>query len=165
MLQKVPPYPVDVRRAGRAGSGSLNSQEWLHVTPLEIFYCDRQLLALDALDDCHDLGIAGGGNANLRAFFNNVTVGEFDFRTPPAARRFLDEDVVDLLERGGIAITRQDQLRGINLADLFELVAQRLADPYGLAANPDDEMADVLVLIDLAARKPVAAATPFLMAL
>src|SRR5262249_9787648 len=57
------------------------------------------------------------------------------------------------LQRGGIAVTRQSQRRGVKLADLLELVAHRLADPYRLAADPDGEMADVLVLIDFAAGK------------
>src|SRR5262249_28067195 len=70
-----------------------------------------------------------------------------------AARRFLDEDGIDLLERGGIAVPRQNQLRGIELADLFQLVAEGLADAHRLATDPDGEMADMLVLIDFAARK------------
>src|SRR3977135_3564657 len=93
-----------------------------------------------------DLGVAWGGNANVRAFVDDMPVDEFDFGAAPlehvlahrgtlqlapaAARRFLDEDGIDLLERGGIAVTRQNQLRGIELADLFELIAQRLADPH-----------------------------------
>src|SRR5712671_2500999 len=71
----------------------------------------------------------------------------------PAARRFLDEDGIDLLQRSGIAVTGQNQLRRIELADLFQLIAQRLADPHRLAADPDGEMANVLVLIDFAAGK------------
>src|SRR6202035_4481857 len=71
----------------------------------------------------------------------------------PAAGRFLDEDGIDLLERGGVAVPRQNQLRRIELADLFELIAQRLADPHRLAADLDGEMANVLVLVDFAARK------------
>ena len=126
-------------------------------------------MALDAFDERIDLGVAGGGNADLRAFVDDMAVDEFDFGAASlehvlahggtlqlaaaAARRFLDEDGIDLLERGGIAVTRQNQLRGIELADLFELVAQRLADPHRLTADLDGEMADVLVLIDFAARK------------
>src|SRR5215475_282002 len=70
-----------------------------------------------------------------------------------ATRRFLDEDGIDLLERGRITVTRPSQRRGIKLADLLELVAQRLADPHRLAADFDGEMADVLVLIDFAPGK------------
>src|SRR5262245_40407260 len=70
-----------------------------------------------------------------------------------ATRRFLYEDGIDLLERGRIAVTRPSQRRGIKLADLLELVAQRLADPHRLAADLDGEMPDVLVLIDFAAGK------------
>src|SRR5262249_6206126 len=70
-----------------------------------------------------------------------------------AARRFLDQDGIDLRERGGIAVTRQNKLRGIKLADLFELIAEGLPDPHRLAADPDDEMAAVLVRIDFAAGK------------
>src|ERR1700730_7604606 len=71
----------------------------------------------------------------------------------PAARRRLDEDAVNLLEGGGIAVTRQSQLRGFELADLFELIAEGLADPHRLTADLDGEMADFRVLIDFAARK------------
>src|SRR5262245_44354841 len=135
----------------------------------KIVYCYWQLLALDALHDGHDLGIAGCGNANLRAFVNNVAIGEFDFGAAPLEHilthggtlqfaaptpgRFLDQDVIDLLEGGCIAVARLGQRRGINFADLFELVSEGLADSYCLSADPDDEMADVLVLIDFSARK------------
>ena len=138
-----------------------------HVHPSKIVDCDRQLLAFDAFDKRIDLGIAGRGNANLRALVDDMAVDEFDFgaaslehvlahgRTlqlaPAAARRFLDEDGIDLLEGCGIAVTRQNQLCGIELANLFELVAQRLADPHRLTADLDGEMADVLVVIDFAA--------------
>src|SRR3977135_1549116 len=109
-----------------------------------------------------DLGVAWGGNANVRAFVDDMAVDEFDFGAAPlehvlahggtlqlaapAARRFLDEDGIDLLERAALAVTRQNQLRGIKLADLFELIAQRLADPHRFTADLDGEMADVLVL-------------------
>ncbi len=69
----------------------------------------------------------------------------------PAARRFLDKDGIDLLERGGIAVTRHDQLRGVEFADLLELIAERLADPHRFAADLDGEMTDVLVPVDVAA--------------
>src|SRR5262249_10742085 len=135
----------------------------------KIVYCYRQLLALDALHDGGDLGVAGGGKADLRGFVDDVAVDELDFGAAPlqhvlahggtlqlaapAARRFLDEDGIDLRERGGIAVTRQKEIRGIELADLFELIAEGLADPHRLSADPDDEMADVLVPIDFAAGK------------
>src|SRR5262245_23723735 len=98
-----------------------------------------------------------------------MAVDEFDFGTPPlehvlahggtlqlaatAPRRFLDEDGIDLLERGRISVTRPSQRRGIKLADLLEPVAQRLADAHRLAADFDGEMADVLVLINFAPGK------------
>jgi len=52
----------------------------------------------------------------------------------PPARRFLDEDGIDLLQRSGIAVTGQNQLRRIKLADLFEFIAEGLADPHRLTA-------------------------------
>src|SRR5262245_43328165 len=73
--------------------------------------------------------------------------GTLQLTTPAARRRFADEDRIDLLERGGIAVTRQGQLRRIKLADLFELVAKSLADSHRLTADLDGEMANVLVLI------------------
>src|SRR5258708_16519214 len=127
----------------------------------------RQLLALDALYDRGDLGVAGGGKADLRALVDDMAVGELDLGAAslehvlahggtlqlaaPAAGRFRDEDGIDLRARGGIAVTRQNQLSGIELADLLELIAQGLADPHRLTADPDDEMADVRVPVDLAA--------------
>src|SRR3977135_2596702 len=123
-----------------------------------------------------DLGVAWGGNANVRAFVDDMAVDEFDFGAAPlehvlahggtlqlaapAARRFLDEDGVDLLQRCGIAVTGQNQLRRIKLADLFEFIAEGLADPHRLAADLDGEMADVLVLIDFAARTAGGRRTP-----
>src|SRR5215813_2274103 len=103
----------------------------------KIVYRYRQLLALDALDERRDLRVAGGGKPDLRTLVDDVAVDEFNFGATPlqhvlahrgtlqfpasAARRFLDEDGIDLLERGGIAVPRQNQLRGIELADLFQL--------------------------------------------
>src|SRR5262245_4881819 len=126
----------------------------------------RQLLALDALDEGRDLRVAGSGEANLRALVDDVAIDEFDLGASPlqhvlahggtlqfaasAARRFLDEYGIHFLEGGGIAATRQNQLCGIELADLLELIAEGLADPHRLTADFDGEMADVLVLIDLA---------------
>src|SRR6478752_4784756 len=137
--------------------------------PAKIVDRYRQLLTFDTFNDRIDLGIARGGNPDLRAFVDDMTVDEFDFGAASlehvlahggtlqlaagAARRFLNQDGIDLLERGGIAVTRQRELRRVELADLFELVAQRLADPHRLAADLDGEMADVRVLIDFAAGK------------
>src|SRR5689334_19709362 len=81
---------------------------------------DRQLLALDAPHQRRVLGIAGRSHADLRALVDDMAVDEIDFGAAPlehvlahggtlqlaaaAARRFLDQDGVDLLERRGIAI-------------------------------------------------------------
>src|SRR2546429_9501570 len=54
---------------------------------------------------------------------------------------------------GSCSATRNDQLRGIEFADLLELIAERLADPYRFAADLDGEMTDVLVPVDVAAGK------------
>src|SRR5215203_4118787 len=145
------------------------SESRLTLHPSKIVDGDRQLLALDPFDNRIDLGVAGGCNANLRALVNDMAVDEFDFGAASlehvlahggtlqlaaaAAGRFLDENGIDLLEGCGIAVARQNQLPGIELADLFELIAQRLADPHRFTADLDRKMADVLVLIDFPAGK------------
>src|SRR5947208_6576785 len=90
----------------------------LHVPKILDRY--RQLLALDALDEGIDLGVARSVDADLRAFVDDMAVDELDFGAAPlehvlthggtlqlpapAARRLLDKDGIDLLERGGLAV-------------------------------------------------------------
>src|SRR4029077_17944238 len=49
----------------------------------KIVYRYLQILALDALYDGCDLGVAGGGNANLCAFVDDMALDEIDFGAAP----------------------------------------------------------------------------------
>ena len=66
----------------------------------------------------------------------------------------------DLVERRRVALAARASVSGSMPADLLELVAERLADPHGLAAELDREAADRVVAVAVGAGQAGGGRTP-----
>src|SRR5215469_12958079 len=120
----------------------------------------RQLPVLHSLDDVGQRGVPRRGHAYLLALIDDKPVEELDLRATtfdhvlahrrpmPAAAgfaRFGEAVVIILGLRAHIALASARNQLGGKVANLLELIAERLADPDRLAANSSTEMAQSIV--------------------
>src|SRR5579885_3019870 len=127
----------------------------------------RKVAALDRLDDLDQAFVGPRLDAGPRPFAHDEAVEKLDFGTAAlghvlahrralvggAARR-VEAVLVVVPQCRGIALAGAGDHLRIEVADLFELVAERLADADRLAAQPRLEMADRLVPGDLGPAQP-----------
>src|SRR5438105_1762319 len=141
----------------------------LYLNRVEVLGRGRGLAELDLLDRRDQLLVGRYRQADGAASLDDDAVDEVDLGAPPllhvlAHRRALvlaallrvaqrQHQGFDLVERGAVALRGARQFLGILAGDVLELVAERLADPDPLAAEPDDQPADPLVLADVVARE------------
>src|SRR5471032_172627 len=89
----------------------------------------------------HELDLGAAALADVLRHRRPLDVGArvgVDVRARP-------QDRLDLVERGLVAFACLGQRLGLHLADLLDVIAQRLADAYSFAAQFDREAADRVV--------------------
>src|SRR6185437_15542687 len=129
----------------------------------------RNFAAFDALDDLGQRRVRLGRPADRLALLDDEAVEKIDFRPPTlehvlAHRRTLeiaaragiragDHHRLDLGERRAVALGSESEAVGIEIADMLELIAERLAHTHRLAAELNRETADRVVPVAGIARE------------
>src|SRR5438132_4978832 len=130
----------------------------------------RRLAEFDLLDRRDQLLVGRYRQADRAAALDDDAVDEIDLGAPSllhvlSHRRALvfapllrvaqrQHQRFDLVEGSSVALRGARQLVGVLAGDILESVAERLADPHALAAEPDNDPPDTLVLADVVARQP-----------
>src|SRR6202140_4194305 len=157
-----PDYASLSHNAALHRSGRSHSREAGSVQPQlsDVPRIRAQLVAFHALDDAGQHGIGVAGEADLLALANHKAVEEFDFRAPALlhvlAHRgpLLGGGLLAVLEallgagthRRLVAFAGTLNRLGRQMQDLLQLIAVRLANADGFAAEPGGEAADRFAL-------------------